>query len=153
VPTFETVPVTDERAQRALTDYFHSRELGFVGGTYRITFPDPATFEPPAGEFLLVIDGDQVVGCGGIRRLAPERYEVKHLFLHEQTRGKGWGRQLLSELEQRARNFGATEIVLDTNATLEAAGGLYKSMGYESIEPYNDNPNATNWYRKELTAA
>ena len=40
--------------------------------------------------------------------------------------------------------------MLDTNASLEAAGGLYKSAGYVDIEPYNANPNATNWYGKRV---
>ncbi|WP_460946889.1 GNAT family N-acetyltransferase [Okibacterium endophyticum] len=151
MPTFEPVPVTDPRAQRALDEYFHGRELGFIGGEYRVTYPDPHSFEPPAGQFLLVIDdsGD-AVGCGGIRRIGPDRYEVKHLYLHEKTRGRGWGRLLLAELERRASVLGALEVVLDTNATLAAAGGLYRSAGYESIEAYNTNPNATNWYRKQL---
>jgi hypothetical protein len=41
--------------------------------------------------------------------------------------------------------------VLDTNASLEAAGRLYRSQGYESIQPYNENPNATDWFRKRLS--
>jgi GNAT superfamily N-acetyltransferase len=150
VPTFTPAPVTDPTAHDLLSEYFHSRELSFVGGTYAVTFPAPEQFDPPAGVFVVVRDGDRAVGCGGIRRLAPHQYEVKHLFLRPETRGKGWGKQLLVELERRASEFGATEIVLDTNATLTAAGGLYQSMGYESVAPYNDNPNATNWYRKAL---
>lgn len=152
MPEFTSAPVTDPTAHELLSEYFSSRELSFVGGTYAVTFPKAEQFEPPAGVFVLVRDGDRFVGCGGIRRLSPERYEVKHLFLRPETRGKGWGRELLTELERRAVGFGATEVVLDTNATLTAAGGLYQSMGYESVEPYNDNPNATNWYRKDVTA-
>jgi GNAT superfamily N-acetyltransferase len=150
VPTFTPAPVTDPTAHDLLSEYFHSRELSFVGGTYAVTFPAPEQFDPPAGVFVVVRDGDRAVGCGGIRRLAPHQYEVKHLFLRPETRGKGWEKQLLVDLERRASEFGATEIVLDTNATLTAAGGLYQSMGYESVAPYNDNPNATNWYRKAL---
>ena len=33
---------------------------------------------------------------------------------------------------------------------LEAAGELYRTSGYETIDAYNDNPNATDWYRKAL---
>jgi len=40
--------------------------------------------------------------------------------------------------------------VLDTNDSLEAAAGLYRSSGFESVPAYNDNPNATTWYRKRL---
>ena len=145
----------DPVAHGLLTDYFTSRELGFTGGgVYRTVFPDPARFTPPAGVFLVVLDDDgSPVGCGGIRSLDPGVFEVKHLFLREETRGRGWGSLLLRELEARARAFGATEIVLDTNASLTSAGALYRSAGYEDVEPYNDNPNATNWYRKRLVSA
>lgn len=152
MPDFTPVPVTDPTAHELLAEYFSSRELSFVGGTYQVTFPVPEQFDPPAGVFVVVSDGDRAVGCGGIRRLSPGRYEVKHLYLRPETRGKGWGRELLADLERRAAEFGAIEVVLDTNATLTAAGGLYQSMGYVGVEPYNDNPNATNWYRKDLTA-
>ena len=56
----------------------------------------------------------------------------------------------MEELERRARALGATELVLDTNRSLEAAGALYARLGYERIAPYNDNPNATDWYRRSL---
>ncbi len=141
----------DPTAHALLTEYFTARELGFTGGVYRTVFPDPARFEPPRGVFLLVMDDDgRAAGCGGVRSLDPTVFEVKHLFLREETRGRGWGSLLLSELERRATALGATEVVLDTNASLTSAGALYRSAGYEDVEPYNDNPNATNWYRKRL---
>jgi GNAT superfamily N-acetyltransferase len=144
----------DPTAHALLTEYFTSRELGFTGGVYRTAFPDPARFEPPAGVFLVVIDDDgNAVGCGGIRSLATDVFEVKHLFLREETRGRGWGSLLLRELEARAIGFGARDLVLDTNASLASAGALYRSAGYEEVEPYNDNPNANLWLRKSLERA
>ena len=79
------------------------------------------------------------------------RYEVKHLYLDPSTRGRGWGRVLLERLEAQAREWGAADLVLDTHHTLEAAGGLYARSGFTAIEPYNDNPNATRWYGKQLS--
>ena len=29
---------------------------------------------------------------------------------------------------------------------------MYAELGFVQIEPYNDNPNATRWYRLELAA-
>jgi GNAT superfamily N-acetyltransferase len=154
VVSFIETATDDPVAHGLLTEYFESRELGFTGGVYRTVFPDPERFVPPAGVFLLVLDDDaRAVGCGGIRSLEPTVFEVKHLFLREETRGRGWGSLLLRELERRAVGFGATAIVLDTNASLTSAGALYRSAGYEDVEPYNDNPNATNWYRKRLVPA
>lgn len=167
MPQFTPVSVTDVGALALLTQYFSDRESSFPSaqGTYRTTFPSPEQFVPPRGVFLLVSGHDDhddradstitYVGCGGIRRIedgadASVRYEIKHLFLQPQARGRGWGRALLSELERRAKEFGADEVVLDTNSSLEAAGVLYTQSGYEDVPPYNDNPNATNWYRKRL---
>lgn len=149
-------------ARELLTEYFAARAEVFPGGAYRPTYPDAAAFVSPDGVFLVVEDpaaapGDRsAVGCGGIRRIADgpagARYEVKHLYLDPSTRGRGWGRLLLDDLERRAREWGAAELVLDTHHTLAAAGGLYASAGFEAIEPYNENPNATVWLRKALSA-
>lgn len=155
---FRDAAVTDPDAHRLLGDYFAERAAGFPPeqGEYRPTWPDPAQFTPPAGVFLVVLDdGDGAVGCGGVRRIADGadgtvRYEVKHLWLAPAGRGRGEGRRLLAELERRAIGFGAGQLVLDTNASLEAASGLYRSSGYVDIEPYNANPNATNWYGKRV---
>ncbi|MDR5701037.1 GNAT family N-acetyltransferase [Agromyces aerolatus] len=165
---FREAAVTDADAHALLIAYFAERAAGFPveQGVYRPTFPMPEQFEPPAGVFLIVdaadADGDDPtapantpLGCGGVRRIPPSadglvRYEVKHLWLRPEARGSGGGRMLLQELERRAVAFGAQELVLDTNASLEAAGGLYHASGYVPIEPYNDNPNATNWYGKRV---
>ncbi|MCS3842299.1 GNAT family N-acetyltransferase [Microbacterium sp. AK031] len=144
----------DPESHAILTEYFALRAEEFPGGTYTTTFPDPATFESPVGVFLLAGPEGAAVGCGGIRRLedsdAGIRYEVKHLFLKPVTRGRGWGRAILEELERRAREWDAAELVLDTHHTLEAAGRLYTRNGFEQIEAYNENRNATRWYRKVL---
>jgi len=140
---------TDEPdAATLLGEYFTSRELGMPG--YRTFRPDPALFVPPAGVFLVVDLDGAPVGCGGVRMIAPDRGEIKHLWMRPAARGSGLGRALLVELESRAAQLGATEIVLDTNERLEAAQSLYRSSGYVDVEPYNDNPNATHWFRKVL---
>jgi GNAT superfamily N-acetyltransferase len=143
--------VTDATAHVLLAEYFAFRAQTFpTPSGYRTAFPDPEQFVEPHGVFLVVeVDGAEV-GCGGIRDLGDGRFEVKHLWLRPHVQGRGLGRQLLGELERRARALGATELVLDTNASLEAAGGLYRSSGFIDVEPYNDNPNATNWYSKSL---
>lgn len=153
---FEELAVDSADASILLDEYFTSRELGFTGGRYLRARPDSAIFTRPAGVFLVLRDdADGLLGGGGVRRIADAddgavRYEVKHLYLRPETRGRGYGKLLLAELEARAAELGATRVVLDTNASLTAAGGLYRSAGYASVPPYNDNPNATDWYAKEL---
>lgn len=154
-PVFRVTPVTDPEAHELLAEYFAARAADFdpAAGAYRTVFPDPARFAEPAGVFLLVEADGAAVGCGGIRMLDAGRAEIKHLYLRDVLRGRGWGRLLLAELERRAAALGATEVVLDTNADLVAAGRLYRSAGYLEIPPYNDNPNATHWFAKALSAS
>lgn len=152
--SLEATPVDAPQAQALLAEYVAMRAAAFPGRYTPAQHPR-AMFTPPHGVFLLVRDDDGwAVGCGGVRRIedspAGARYEVKHLFLQEDSRGRGWSRVLLDELERRARGWGAAELVLDTHHTLRAAGGLYATSGFTPIEPYNDNPNATRWYGKRL---
>src|ERR1700712_3673633 len=119
--TWRETAVHAPAAPRLLAEYFESRAAGFPPelGEYRTTFPTPADFVPPAGVFLVVEQGGADVGCGGIRTApaGPERlrFAGKHPGVQPQTRGSGLGRRLLAELEERARAFGADELVLDTN--------------------------------------
>lgn len=156
---FRDASVTDADAHALLGEYFAERALGFPvsQGEYRPAWPDAAQFTPPAGVFVVAVDeAGEAVGCGGVRRIpsqpgaSAQRYELKHLWLAPSARDAGEGRRLLQELERRAEGFGASEIVLDTNASLEAAGRLYRSSGYVEIEAYNENPNATHWFGRHL---
>lgn len=159
--SWRAASVDDDAALALLAEYFSSRAQGFPAsqGAYRTAFPSAAQFEPPQGVFL-VVEGEDLageaadVGCGGIRwlDLADDisTFELKHLWLQPHVRGVGLGRALLAELESRARGFGGQRLVLDTNDSLIAAGGLYRASGFVEIEPYNDNANATRWFAKAL---
>jgi GNAT superfamily N-acetyltransferase len=139
-----------------LQDYFAERVDGFTAGRYRVAAPDPAQFLPP-GVFLRIEEDDgAALACGGLREIEPadgRRMEVKHLYVAPAARGSGIGRRLLGRLEAHARREGADWLVLDTNRSLEAAAGLYRSSGFVPVPPFNDNPNATDWFAKRLTPA
>lgn len=148
----ETSP-DDPVTATLLAAYFAERVDGFTAGQYRVASPDPAQFAPP-GVFLRIDeDHGTPLACGGLREIEPDdgrRMEVKHLYAVPAARGSGLGRRLLTLLEARAREAGATWLVLDTNRSLEAAGRLYSRAGFEPVPPFNDNPNATDWYAKRL---
>lgn len=147
----ETTP--DEPATALLLDaYFAERAAGF-DGEYRVVRPPAAAFSSPGVLLRAELDGEPA-GCGGLRVLPPDaagaRLEVKHLYAAPSARGRGVGRALLTALVAHARAAGASTVVLDTNRSLEAAGGLYRSAGFEPVAAYNDNPNATDWYALRL---
>ena len=149
--------MTDPTAQSLITEYFEYRASTFPAGqTYQPTPPFAGDFVPPRGVFVLLMDDNgAAVGCGGVRLLGVAAgggsvFEVKHLWVQPNTRGRGLGSRLLEELERRAAAFGARDLVLDTNRSLAAANALYRGAGWFEIDAYNQNPNATNWYAKVL---
>jgi GNAT superfamily N-acetyltransferase len=148
----ETSPDAPGTAE-LLAAYFTERVDGFTAGRYRVASPDPAQFVAP-GVFLRIEEDDGApLACGGLREIEPDggrRMEVKHLYVAPAARGSGLGRRLLRRLEAHARREGASWLVLDTNRSLEAAAGLYASSGFVPVPPFNDNPNATDWFAKRL---
>lgn len=151
--TFRDSNVDDPATHALIAEYFEMRRETFPPelGAYTPKFPIATDFEPPKGAFLVVVDDDgSDIGCGGVRGISLARFEIKHLWVQPRAQGRGLGRLLLAELESRAAGLGATEVVLDTNASLVAAGRLYRTSGYVNIEPYNDNPNATDWFWKKI---
>ena len=159
--TFREASPTDPVAAALLDQYFAARAEGFPAeqGGYRRPVLEAEQFMLPTGVFLLV-EGENLagepadVGCGGIRTVPDgplgARREVKHVWVQPHARRIGAGRALMLELERRAREAGARELVLDTHHAQVAAGALYDALGYRPIEPFNDNPNATRWLGKPL---
>jgi len=152
--SFRAASPADPDARELIVEYFAERAAGFPGD-YRPVLPGPDAFREPDGVLLLIEHSERgLIGCGAVRRIADgpagPRFEIKHVYTRPAARGLGAGRLLIEELEARARSWGARELVLDTHHTLEAAASLYARTGFEQIEPYNDNPNATRWYAKTL---
>jgi GNAT superfamily N-acetyltransferase len=97
---------------------------------------EAAMFEPPAGVFLVVRDGERAVACGGIARFDDGRAELKRMYVVPDRRGRGLGRRLLAELESEARRLGYRGLVLETGDRQQEAVGLYESFGYERMPCY-----------------
>ncbi|MFJ3381474.1 GNAT family N-acetyltransferase [Curtobacterium sp. NPDC090217] len=155
--TVRIVPADLPEVDVLLDAYLDEREATFPSaqGSYSRKRTPAAEFTPPNGVFAVASDdAGRALGCGGLRRIADDgddvRFEVKHVFVTPEGRGRGVATAIMDELERAAAGLGATSIVLDTNDSLVAAGAMYRSRGYARVEPFNDNPNATAWYRKPV---
>lgn len=160
---FEVVSPSSPEARRAMGAYFAELDDRFPGGfdadSARDESAEAAAMSKPAGEFMLVSTDGEPIGCGGLQRLdlfddAPELVvaEVKRMWIDPRWRGLGLARRLLGELERLAADGGAGRVVLDTNESLVEAIAMYRSMGYEPTDRYNDNPYAHHWFTKRLSA-
>lgn len=101
----------------------------------------PAPYHPPQGCLLLARHPSQrPLGCIAFKALNPLRCEMKRMFVMPDWRGQGIGRQLAEALVIEAKAAGYREIVLDSHPHMQAAQGLYASLGFQPIDRYNANP-------------
>lgn len=104
----------------------------------------PGEYAPPAGALLLAFVDDELAGCGALRALLDVDYanacEMKRLYVRRAFRGFGIGRLLAQALMDHATGAGYSVMLLDTLDDMEAARGLYTSLGFEEVPPYYYNP-------------
>ncbi len=112
----------------------------------------PGDYAAPGGALLLALVDGQLAGCGALRPLADVDYanacEMKRLYVRRAFRRFGLGRALAQALMDRATQAGYSTLLLDTLDDMEAARGLYASLGFEEIPPYYFNPIAGAHYLK-----
>jgi ribosomal protein S18 acetylase RimI-like enzyme len=104
---------------------------------YLVGFDDEVAALPNGYEVILLADG---VGCAAVKRLDEGACEMKRLYVRPSRRGTGAGRALVAAAIEQARERGYQVMRLDTLPTMAAAQGLYRSLGFEEIGRYNDNP-------------
>lgn len=112
----------------------------------------PGEYRPPDGQLLLALVDGEVAACGAMRSLRDVDYanacEMKRLYVRPAFRGFGLGRVLAQSLLDEARRAGYSVMLLDTLDEMEAARGLYATLGFEEIPPYYFNPIAGAHYLK-----
>jgi GNAT superfamily N-acetyltransferase len=99
---------------------------------------------------LVAYAGQEPVGMGALRLVGTEIAEIKRMYVVPGHRGAGVAKQILEELERRARARDVRAVRLDTNARLVEANRMYREAGYVQIDDYNSNPRADRWYEKPL---
>lgn len=104
----------------------------------------PGRYAQPEGQLLLALVDGEIAGCGAFAPRPdadyPNACEMKRLYVRPAFRRFGLGRVMAQALLDDARRAGYSTMLLDTLDDMEAARGLYSTLGFHDIPPYYYNP-------------
>ncbi len=134
-----------EDTRAILRDYANSLDVDLCFQGFEEELAQlPGAYAPPSGLMLLAMVDGAVAGCGAFRNLPdvdyPNACEMKRLYVRPAFRRFGLGRLLAQALMDRAAQAGYSSMLLDTLDEMEAARGLYESLGFEEVPPFYYNP-------------
>lgn len=98
----------------------------------------PGRYAPPSGRMLLARCRGAFIGCVALRQIGEDTCEMKRLFVQPAFQGKGIGKTLAQAVIEEGRRIGYKRMRLDT--VCEPAKGLYRSLGFREIPPYQHVP-------------
>jgi len=96
----------------------------------------PLLGNPDYGRAWLILDDDTPIGyiviCLGysLEWLGRDAF-VDEFYLREEYRGRGWGQKIMTFLEDEARDLGVRALHLEVVDGNEAAGHLYRKLGFQ----------------------
>lgn len=101
----------------------------------RILSKETVTLYESVQEFVVAVDGNEVVGCGALHVLWEDVAEVRTVAVAEDLRGKGVGHQLLEKLIERAKIVGVKKLFCLTFETEFFGRHGFVEMQGAPVEP------------------
>ena len=97
------------------------------------------------GMFFTGILGDEVIGTAAVRRVGAEQCEIRRIYLKQEFRGRGYGKQLF----QYALSYAMSHypvVTLKTDKSLGRAISIYLKSGFSVVRVNGD----TLFFRKAI---
>lgn len=85
---------------------------------------------------IVAYENNQPVGCGAFKEYELGVAEIKRMYVKPELRGKGIAAEILSALEQWAKEEGFKTSILETAIKQPEAIRLYEKCGYTRIPNY-----------------
>ena len=100
----------------------------------------PGAYAPPDGALLVCWESGLALGAVALKRRDEESCEMKRMFVPPMARGRGAGRALAEAVIAQARASGYRRMYLDTSVRQTEAIALYRDLGFEEVEAYDEVP-------------
>lgn len=105
----------------------------------RRTLEDPDKYIiKPGGAIKLAKYKDEIVGTSALMKIDQEVYELVKMAVTEKCRGLQIGKKLGLSVLEKAKEIGATKVILESNKKLTPAINLYKSLGFKSGQHFGE---------------
>lgn len=104
------------------------------------------------GCFWCLLDEDNIIGTVAIRILddVNKVVELKRMFVLPEYQSNGYGRLLLEHAIAYAKEQQYNKMCLDTRKQFSVAQHLYRSVGFQETDKYNDNEHAELYFELVL---
>lgn len=153
----EITPADDEAIARIIRVNLKARGLDIPGTVYFDTILDHLSdfyLNTPQSFYYILQEDEEVIGGVGLSVFEgiENTAELQKLYLSDEVKGRGLGKDLISHIENKAREMGFKKMYLETHTNLDIAIKLYEKVGYIQI----DRPDCVNhstmnrFYIKEL---
>ena len=130
--TIVTINPDDKKAFE-ITEELSANLLIRFGSNGKNSFTD---WQPDNSKFVFVIAelNNEIVGCGAFRPIDENTAEVKRMY--SKLPQKKIGTSILTFLEEKAKNIGFTNLVLETRVKNHEAVQFYTKHKYQVIPNY-----------------
>ncbi|MQY42618.1 GNAT family N-acetyltransferase [Epibacterium sp. SM1969] len=135
-----------------LQSYYAELEARFERGFDVSLSADPEAHDmlPPRGAFYVALSDGLPQGCIGLKGTDKGYSEIKRLWVAPSARGLGLAQRLMGCCDSAARALDVSLLRLDTNSALPEAAALYRKLGWQEIDRFNDDPYPDLFFEKQL---
>ena len=131
------------------TEEYYSK---IVGGIEKRRAFVPYNHSDGIPNVLIAYHGGVAVACAGFKPYSEDDAEIKRVWVEPEHRGKHLAKDIMKQIEDKARVNGYKRAILQTREIMADAVGLYEKLGYSKIEKYPpyDNLNGAVCMAKDL---
>ena len=134
-PTVEIVPYAP-----AHCDAFRRLNEAWISRYFRIEAPDRRVLDAPqeqildkGGQIIVAVRDGDVVGVCALLRVDAATLELAKMAVADHAQGLGVGTRLGEAAIARAREAGASRLILESNTILAPAMALYRKLGFIEV--------------------